>query len=214
MNDQLPTDQRELELTTSRKISASGNGSSLHDAKAIAARNAWLSLGAAVEANGRDGLDQDALLATLQAELLKEQAAPAASDVAGQVDWSWAAVVVAASVLIAATVIGVISQRSDKVPGADPGEQLVQPSLPNKLPPSKPVPSAEPQDLPSVEAQSNPALAGTPATSSWNDLDDAINSTYTVLQQMTVHPSGVDQSLTDFDSQLKQLSADISGESL
>lgn len=214
MNDQLPTDQRELELTTSRKISTSGNGSSLYDAKAIAARNAWLSLGAAVEANGRDGLDQDGLLATLQAELLKEQAAPAASDVAGQVDWSWAAVVVAASVLIAATVIGVISQRSDKVPGADPGEQLVQPSLPNKLPPSKPVPSAGPQDFPSVEAQSNPALAGTPATSSWNDLDEAINSTYTVLQQMTVQPSGVDQSLTEFDSQLKQLSADISGESL
>jgi hypothetical protein len=201
MNDYLPTDQRELEKTTSRQLPL--NGSGLHEVNAIAARKAWLQLGAAVEAKGRDGLNQQALLASLRAELVNKQPLEEASENGRQVDWSWAAVVIAASILLAATIIGVISQRSEKIPSFVPGPQLAQPKVPTQ--PNK-VPAESPATRAVVEA--------TPATNSWNDLDEAINTTYTALQQMSVQQSGVDQSLTDFDSQLKQLSADIAGESL
>ncbi len=203
MNDHLPADQRELEKTTSRHLPA--NGSGLHEVNAIAARKAWLALGAAVEAEGRNGLNQQALLASLQAELISKQPA---EDTAGsqQVDWSWAAVVIAASILLAATVIGVISQRAEKIPSMVPGPQLVQPTLP-KAPVS-------PNQLPAQSPTDQALVTTTPDANSWNDLDEAINTTYTALQQMSEQQSGVDQSLTDFDMQLKQLSADIAGESL
>lgn len=203
MNDHLPTDQRELERTTSRQLPP--NGSGLNEVNAIASRKAWLSLGAAVEAEGREGLNQQALLASLQAELVKKQPLENA-DSTRQVDWSWAAVVIAASILLAATVIGVISQRAEKIPSIVPGPQFVQP-----VPPKTP---AQPNELPSESPGNQALVATTPETNSWNDLDEAINTTYTALQQMSVQQSGVDQSLTDFDTQLKQLSADIAGESL
>lgn len=203
MNDYLPSDQRELEKTTSRQLPL--NGSGLHEVNAIAARKAWLALGAAVEAKGRDGLNQQALLSSLQAELVKKPQAEA-SDNGRQVDWSWAAVVIAASILLAATIIGVISQRSEKIPSIVPGPQFVQPALP-KTPVQ---PNQVPPESPSAEALVDTSTEA----DSWNDLDEAINTTYTALQQMSVQQSGVDQSLTDFDTQLKQLSADIADESL
>jgi hypothetical protein len=203
MNDHLPTDQRELEKTTSRQLPP--NGSGLNEVNAIASRKAWLALGAAVEAKGREGLNQQTLLASLQAELVNKQPLEKADD-GRQVDWSWAAVAIAASILLAATVIGVISQRSEKIPSIVPGPQLVQPSLP-KAP-------AQPNELPTESPSTQPLVAATTETDSWNDLDEAINTTYTALQEMSVQQSGVDQSLTDFDTQLKQLSADIAGESL
>jgi hypothetical protein len=206
MNDHLPTDQRELEKATLRQLPL--NGSGLHEVNAVAARKAWLAMGAAVEANGREGLNQQALLASLQAELVKKQPEDN-GDHARQVDWSWAAVAIAASILLAATMIGVISQRTEKVPSIAPGPQLVQPSPPKA--PSRP--NVVPPD--SLDPATNQSLvAATAATDSWNDLDEAINTTYTALQQMSRQQSDVDQSLTDFDTQLKQLSADIAGESL
>jgi hypothetical protein len=206
MNDHLPTDQRELEKTTLRQLPL--NGSGLNEVNAIAARQAWLALGAAVEAKGREGFNSQALLASLQAELVKKQPVEN-GDHARQVDWSWAAVAIAASLLLAATIIGVISQRTEKIPSIVPGPQLVQPS--------PPIVPSRPSDLPPepLDPPTNPSLvAASPATNSWNDLDEAINTTYTALQQMSVQQSGVDQSLTDFDTQLKQLSADIADESL
>lgn len=206
MNDHLPTDQRELEKTTLRQLPL--NGSGLNEVNAIAARKAWLALGAAVEAKGREGLNQQALLASLQAELVKKQPVEN-GDHARQVDWSWAAVVIAASILLAATIIGVISQRAEKIPSIAPGPQLVQPSPPKAPSRSDALPPE------SLDPPTNQLLvAATPATNSWNDLDEAINTTYTALQQMSAQQSAVDQSLTDFDAQLKQLSADIAGESL
>lgn len=219
MNDQLPTDQRQLENATSRKLhtNGNGNGSGAHD---VAARRAWLSLGAAVEANGRDGLNEQALLASLQAELITSQPASEELDPARQVDWSWAAVIIAATVMLAATIVGVISQRQEKVPGANPGQQLVQPGSLPRVPGPQPV---VPREVQPVRPSDVPVESVTPATekaivatepSSWNDLDEAIHTTYTALQKLSNPPSGVDRSLTDFDTQLKQLSADIAGESL
>ena len=198
MNEHLP-DQRELENATSKKPRSNNNGSSLHDA---VARQGWLKLGAAVEASGRNGLDQNALLASLQAELIKQPERPV--EETNQVDWSWAAVVIAASVLIVATAIGVISQQVEKIPGG-PTPQVAQPA------PSAPVES--PVQSP-IEVPNEALVATAPEANSWTDLDDEINSLYQGLQQISAQSSGVDRSLTDFDSQLKQLSADIAGESL
>jgi|GEM_PF-4683095 len=199
MNDHLPTDQRELEHATSRKPRSSSSGAnSLNE---LAARQAWLKLGAAVEASGQNGLDQQALLASLQAELIKQPEQTTAPD-APQVDWSWAAVVIAASILIVATAIGVISQQRDPLPGVAPAPQVAQPA-------------PQPQRQPAPEVSESPAIVSTtPEANSWTDLDDAINTTYTALQELSTQQSGVDRSLTDFDTQLKQLSADIAGESL
>jgi hypothetical protein len=212
MNDQLPTDQRQLENVTSRKLltNGNGNGSGSHD---VAARRGWLALGAAVEASGRDGLNEQALLASLQAELIKSQPTSEQVDTSKQVDWSWAAVIVAATVLLAATIVGVLSQRQEKIPGAKPGQQLVQPSPQPVVP--REVQPVGPNDLAveSVAPRTDNAIVAS-ESSSWNDLDEAINTTYTALQKLTNPQSGVDQSLTDFDTQLKQLSADIADESL
>ncbi|WP_254512429.1 hypothetical protein [Anatilimnocola floriformis] len=197
MNEHLP-DQRELEGATSKKPRSS-TGSSMHD---VATRQAWLKLGAAVEANGRDGLDQDALLASLQAELITQPATPVEEK--PQVDWSWAAVVIAATVLIVATAIGVISQQAEKIPNVAPAPQIAQPS---------PQPARiEQPAAPAVVV--SPPETSSPDINPWTDLDEAINTTYTAIQQMSSQPSSFDRSLTDFDSQLKQLSADIAGESL
>jgi hypothetical protein len=195
MNEHLP-DQRDLENATSKKPRSASSGSGVQD---VAARQAWMKLGAAVEASGASGLDQDALLASLQAELIAQPEKPA--EEANQVDWSWAAVVIAATVLIVATAIGVISQQTEKIPSIGPAPQIAQPT-----PPRGSVESPENQAIVSTETKTEP--------NSWTDLDDAINTTYTALQQMSSQQSGFDRSLTDFDSQLKQLSADIAGESL
>lgn len=202
MNDHLP-DQKELENATSKKPRSANSGSGVHD---LAARQAWMKLGAAVESSGRSGLDQDALLASLQAELIAQPQQPAAEK--DQVDWSWAAVVIAASVLIVATAIGVISQQTEKIPSSGPAPQIAQPADKNDSPAPVESPNRAPENRAIVATETNTE------TNSWTDLDDAINTTYTALQQMTSQQSGVDRSLTDFDSQLKQLSADIAGESL
>lgn len=222
MNDQLPTDQRQLENATSRKLPTNGNGnghgSGSHDA---ASRRAWLSLGAAVEANGRDGLNEQALLASLQAELIKGQPTSEETGPSKQADWSWVAVVVAATVLLGATIFGLINQRPEKIPGANPGQQpgqqIAQPA-PQKQPVAprefSPVRSSD-APVESVTPPVENAIVQAPAeTSSWDDLDEQINSTYTALQKLTNQQSGVDRTLSDFDTQLKQLKADITGESL
>lgn len=206
MNDQLPHDQRQLEKATTRQPLSNGSGST--DLNMLAARQAWLAMGKAAEAAGRDGLDQNALLASLQNELLKTTSEPAPAETAPQVDWSWAAVGIAAAVLITATIVGAISQRN-------------QPAIPNQETIAQPVPfppEMEPSNPEEVtpDMDPEPSLAGaeSPATSSWTDLDDRIQTTYTALQQLGQRQSGVDQSLTDFDTQLKQLSADLADESL
>ena len=193
MNDQLPTDQRQLEQATSRFGSCNG----IHDANVLASRQAWLSVGAAAEAAGREGLDEQALLASLQGELLKSPAVKADND-SQQVDWSWAAVIVAACVLLAATVVGTSIQRPAAVPGAGSNEQLVKP-LPS------PTPASPPRET---------IVSDSPSSSSWTDLDEAIYTTHTSLHQLSQQRNNVDQSLTDFDAQLKQLSADLAAESL
>ncbi len=116
MNDQLPTDQRQLELVTSRKLS----GSSVVDQGELATRESWLALGKAVESAGRKGLDEQALLVSLQNELLNSPPDSQAADQPQHADWSWAAVGVAAAVLIAATIVGAVSQRSANIPVPTP----------------------------------------------------------------------------------------------
>jgi hypothetical protein len=211
MNDQLPTDQRQLEKATQRQpLSSSG----ATDLNVLAARQAWLAMGKAAEGAGRDGLNEQALLASLQSQLLKTQPEPKPAETPRQVDWSWAAVAIAATVLVAATIIGARSQRPDSSP--NPGPSTIAQPAPS---PPEPVPN-NPEDVPPPEVAPAGALVGlepavsTPATSTWTDLDEAIESTYVALQKLGQQRSGVDQSLTDFDTQLKQLSADIAGESL
>lgn len=208
MNDQLPTDQRQLEKATTRQPLSNGSGST--DLNLLAARQAWLAMGKAAEAAGREGLNQDALLASLQSELLKTLPEPQPAETAPQVDWSWAAVGIAAVVLIAATVVGALSQRQEAIPKA--GTPTIAQPVP--LPPE--AEPSNPEEVVTPEASPAQSLAGgeSPAASSWTDLDERIQTTYTALQQLGQRPSGVDQSLTDFDTQLKQLSADIAGESL
>ncbi|WP_425617960.1 hypothetical protein NA78x_001650 [Anatilimnocola sp. NA78] len=204
MNDHLSTDQRKLELATMRKLS----GTTTLDATTIAQRKTWLAVGAAAEDAGREGLDQAALLAKLQSELIP--APPATTSATqGTIDWSWGTVILAAVVLIAATVIGAISQQPEKFP-IGPAPQIAQPQSPKPVP----VQVAQETEAPAPANDITPAIAVTSAGSSWNDLDEAIQSTYTALQQLSNQPTGVDRSLTDFDSQLKQLSADLAGESL
>jgi hypothetical protein len=191
MTDQHPLDERGLELATSQQLPAS-NGI---DPAIKAARKDWLALGAAAEQLGRTGFNEQELLAALQSELLVTPVQPVEDTKANSFDWSWIAVGLAASVLIAATIMGALSQRQAPIPGLPGPSQLAQPK--------QPAPAA-PQLVQSQE----------PEAASWNDLDEAINTTYTALQSLANERRGVDQSLTDFDTQLKQLSADIAGESL
>lgn len=211
MNDQLPNDQRQLEKATTRQPLSNGSGTT--DINMLAARQAWLAMGKAAEAVGREGLNQDALLASLQSELLKATPAysqqstePKPTEAAPEVDWSWAAVGIAAAVLIAATIVGAVSQRQAVMP--DPGT-IVQP-----MPPQPRTTNPEEVTQPEFAPERSIAEAESPATSSWTDLDEQIQTTYTALQELSQQRSGVDQSLTDFDTQLKQLSADLAGESL
>lgn len=197
MNDQLATDQRQLEKATQRQPLSNGSGTT--DLNLLAARQAWLAMGKAAEAAGREGLDEQALLASLQSQLLKTQPEPKPAETAPQVDWSWAAVGLAAAVLIAATIFGAL-QRPEVIPNH------IVPTI------AQPAPSPEPEPQSIVKAESV-KTESTP-DGSWTDLDDAIQTTYTALQQLSQQRSGVDQSLNDFDTQLKQLSADIAGESL
>ncbi|QDU26137.1 hypothetical protein ETAA8_12110 [Anatilimnocola aggregata] len=207
MNDHLSTDQRRLELATTRQLPSIAS----LDAKLTSERQAWLAVGAAFEEVGRTGLDEQALLAKLQGELIKAPTPPVDLP-AEQMDWSWGAVTVAAVVLIAATVIGAISQRSAK----NPVEQTVQ--QPKSGQPIQLHRERSRPDSPQVVRQ-QPAAIDSPVvaetgTSSWDDLDAEIQTTYTALQELSSQSPGVDQSLTDFDAQLKRLSADIAGESL
>ncbi len=199
MNDHLSTDQHQLEQATSRPMPGGDSLPGNMDAATAAARQVWLAAGAAAEVAGRDGLNEQALLATLQGQLLKSQPARTASEPAPQLDWSWAAVAVAATVLVTATIIGALSQRPDRIPGAPGPTQLVQP---------------QPQVVQPVVPAVEEGLVSSAGTSSWNDLDEAIHSTYAALQQLSLQRNEVDQSLTDLDSQLKQFSADMAGESL
>ena len=202
MNDQLPIDQRQLEKATHRQLLSNGSGTT--DLNLLAARQAWLAMGKSAEAAGREGLDEQALLASLQSQLLTTQSESKPAETAAQVDWSWAAVGLAAAVLIAATIVGALSQRPEVIPN---------PATPNI---AQPAPLPEPVNPEEVAPQPEEALVKTESTpdGSWTDLDDAIQTTYTALQQLGQQRSGVDQSLNDFDTQLKQLSADIAGESL
>jgi hypothetical protein len=203
MTEQHPPDERELEHSTSQQLPAN-NGVS---PTAKASRKDWLALGAAAEQLGRDGLDQQALLAALQNDLIRVPAAETAAPAEQAFDWSWIAVGLAATVLLGATIVGVRSQRSLPLPA---GQQFAQPQVPKNNRALKQVPS--PQQI--VESPAPGRLNQNPSTSSWDDLDEAISTTYTALQQLANERRGVDRSLTDFDSQLKQLSEDFSGESL
>lgn len=200
MNDHLPTDQRQLEQATSLHSNGTANGL---DANTVAARQAWLAAGVAAEAAGREGLNEQALLASLQAEWLTTRPAEPHQDSPPHFDWSWAAVGVAGAVLLMAVVIGALSQRRDAVPGIGPAPQVVQPSPPVRAPVEPTVPESE-----------KALVKSTPTASLWDDLDETIQETYTALQQLSDDQNGVDQALTDFDAQLKQLSAEIAGESL
>lgn len=199
MTEQHPPDEHELELSTAQQLPAS-NGIS---PAAKAARQDWLALGAAAEKIGREDLNEMVLLASLRNELIKTPAAISEAVDRQSFDWSWLAVAVAASVLMGATVLGVLSQRGQPIP-AD--QQLAQPQSPRKKLMVEPSPAQ-------IAEQSAPA-SGVKEASSWDDVDEDISTTYTALQEMANQQRGVDRSLTDFDSQLKQLSADIAGESL
>jgi hypothetical protein len=204
MNDHLSTDQRRLELATLRKIS----DSVVLDAATIAQRKAWLAAGAAVEAAGREGLDQSALLASLQNELIPA-AKPAREPVESTFDWSWGAVGMAAVLLIGATVIGSLSYRW---PERMPPERKLQ--LVERSPQTPRVQrrAGEPRTLRSNSPGS--AVAADAGESSWDDLDSRIESTYTAIQALETQPRGMDQSLTEFENQLRQLSEEVAAESL
>jgi hypothetical protein len=197
MTDQHPLDERGLELATSQQLPAS-NGI---DPVIKAARKDWLAIGAAAEKLGRTGLNEQDLLASLQSELLVTPP-PVEEPKTNSFDWSWIAVGLAASVLIAATIIGAMSQRQEPIPGLAIPSQLAKPDLP--------APDA-PQLVQSTEPEAKSSV-GTTTTDS--DLDEAINTMYTALQSLANEQRGVDRTLTDFDTQLKQLSAEIAGESL
>lgn len=206
MTEQHSPDERELEQSTTHQLAANNGASQT----AKAARQDWLALGAAAEELGRDGLNEMALLASLQSELIKTPVGKAETIELQSFDWSWIAVAVAASVLIGATIVGVMSQRGQPIPAH---QQLAQPQ---PQPPQRPIEPSPIQPSP-IQIAETPD-AGMPSsvntTSSWDDVDDAISTTYTALQELANQQRGVDRSLTDFDSQLKQLSAEISGESL
>jgi len=213
MNDHLSTDQRKLELATMRKLS----GTNTLDVATIAQRKAWLAIGAAADNLGREGLDQNALLAKLQGELIP--APPTAPVIAqGQIDWSWGTVMLAAVVLIAATILGALSQQPEKFPLGPAPQQVVQPRPAQANPMgANPATSAEMAENANESTKTQneaAAVVATQETSSWNDLDAAIQTTYTALQELSNPPTGVDRSLTDFETQLKQLSANLAGESL
>jgi len=203
MTDQHPLDQRGLEFATSQQLPAS-NGI---DPVLKAARNDWLAIGSAAEQLGRSGLNEQELLASLQSELLVTPAQPVQAAKAKSFDWSWIPVGLAASALIGATIMGALSQRQAPLPGLPAPSQLAKPD-------NQPAPS--PQQLePAPQIVQSPVPESTNTTTdSWNDLDEAINTTYTALQSLANERRSVDQSLTDFDTQLKQLSAEIAGESL
>lgn len=209
MNDQLPTDQRQLERATTRQPLSSGSGST--DLNMLAARQAWLAMGKAAEASGREGLNQDALLASLQNQLIKTQPEPKSAEAVSQVDWSWAAVGIAAAVLLAATVVGALSQRPEVTPNP------AVPSIAQPAPPKSEFTNPEefkPEPQQAIVEVESPSSSGAGRASSWSDIDDEIKTVYINLQKIGTSTNAVDQSLTDFDSQLKQLSADIAGESL
>jgi hypothetical protein len=207
MNDQHSNDRRQLEKATQRQPLSSGSG--LADVNLLASRQAWLALGEAVEAAGREGLNQDALLASLQNELLKTPSESSSADAAPQVDWSWAVLGLVAVLLVAATIVGALSQRQEEVPGL---HTIVQPEI---VQPKTPVngDSVPPGETPQPELTPEQSLVET-GNSSWTDIDEDIQTTYAALQQLGQRPSDVDQSLTDFDTQLKRFSADIAEEPL
>jgi chaperonin cofactor prefoldin len=57
-------------------------------------------------------------------------------------------------------------------------------------------------------------VAADAGESSWDDLDSRIESTYTAIQALETQPRGMDQSLTEFENQLRQLSEEVAAESL
>jgi hypothetical protein len=208
MNDHLSTDQRQLELATLRKIS----DSVVLDAATIAQRKAWLAAGAAAEAAGREGLDQNALLASLQSELIPA-AKPVREPAESTFDWSWGAVGMAAVLLIGATVIGSLSYRWPERMPPERKLQLVERdrSAPREM-------RREPRTLrsnsPANSPPGSPAVAADAGESSWDDLDSRIESTYTAIQALETKPRGVDATLTEFENQIRQLSEEVAAESL
>jgi hypothetical protein len=209
MNDHLSTDQRQLELATLRKIS----DSVVLDAATIAQRKAWLAAGAAAEAAGREGLDQNALLASLQSELIPA-AKPVRELAESTFDWSWGAVGMAAVLLIGATVIGSLSYRW---PERMPPERKLQLVERDRTAPREMRRAGEPRTLRSETPSSNlpgSAVAADAGESSWDDLDSRIESTYTAIQALETKPRGVDATLTEFENQIRQLSEEVAAESL
>lgn len=211
MNDHLSTDQRQLELATSRKLPESV----VLDPTTVAQRKAWLATGFAAEAAGRDGLNQEALLASLRNELIPS-VQPVQTPAQTPFDWSWGAVGLAAVLLIGATVIGSLSYR---LPETMPREA--------KLPDSRASQLARGNNPGNFQRGSRDgrgnadSVALTPQSpsfisraNSWDDIEGHIQSTYTAIQALDVQPRGVDYSLTEFENQLKQFSADLAADSL
>ncbi|HEY2413752.1 MAG TPA: hypothetical protein VGI40_15990 [Pirellulaceae bacterium] len=186
MNDELQLSDEQVRLATSRAVP----GEASFDGETAAARDGFLSLGAAVEA-AAGNFDEAALLARLQKSCVT---APVVVLRRRESARDWMSVVLAGA-LAAAGMIAIVRIATD--PGTT-GSQVAQ--LEKRVPPA----GVEP-----VEAFPSRSMFA------WNDpLDDEIALASATIEQFTSRGRGFDGSLLDMNDQLKALSQELTNETL
>jgi hypothetical protein len=186
MKEKLQLSDEQVRLATSRTLPGDG----LLDGETAAARDGFLSLGAAVEA-AAGSFDEAALLARLQKSCV---AAPVVVPRRPESVRDWMSLVLTGA-LAAAGLIAIVRIASDS---ATTGSRVAQIES-----------SEQPPTTVTTEVVPSRSLFA------WNDsLDDEISLASARIEQFTSRGRGFDDSLVDMNDQLKALSQELTNETL
>jgi hypothetical protein len=186
MNNELELTDEQLRLVTSRSLVADAS----LDSDTTAARDGFLSLGAAVEA-AAGNFDEAALLARLQKSCGN---APAVVPKHRESKRDWLSLVLTGA-LAAAGLVAIVRIGADSM---TTGTQIAKSEN-------------------SIPKAAGPAVAMVPSRSlfAWNDsLDDEIALASAAIEQFASRSRGFDDSLLDMNDQLRSLSEELTNETL